>query len=786
MTSFLDETPGFGLDNLPFGVFSRDGDGAPLRDARRRDRRGPRRDRGAPARRAGHVRRAGPQRLHGGREGDVGRRPRPPPGPPRGRRRRGSARRRRPARGRARPARRGHDAPPGRNRRLHGLLLVAPARDERRHHVPRAGERAHAQLAPPARRLPRARVERRRERHAGRAARRPDAARRRGAARLRPEPAARHRARARRLRRAGQRARRAGRHRRRRATTSSATCSSTTGPPATSSGGSTSRSGRSWPRASARAISPWVVPAAALDPFRVDGEPQDASAGNPEPLPYLRQAEPRALDVRPRGPARDRGDARRGTARPRPSRARTRSYLYWSPEQQLAHHTVAGCNLRPGDLLASGTISGDTEDSYGSFLEITWRGTKPVELAVGETRRFLEDGDRVVHRAASPRRDGRSRRASATSRGRSGRRAFRGRRRRNSRRMASRKLCTPSGKRLYISRSVCAAAPTSPRSRDSRTALACTLPPLRFCTTPLRLGDFDYEYPRALIGAVPGRAARGRPPDGRRPRERDRRAPPVSDLPTYFGDGDVLVANDTMVFPARLRGEKEKTGARRRGVPAARAQRRAPPLGRRGRPGAQGARRQPPRLRRGPLGRGHRQHDEPRPHAALHLRRHARGALRRHRPHRRDAHPAVPAPPGRAGRPDPLPDASSRASAAPSSRPTAGLHFTPGLLRALAERGAEVATVTLHTGLGSFEPVEVEDLSKHRMDSERYASRRTRPSRVNRALDEPARRPSRPAARRSSAPSSPRSRPTATSRRAAAGPTSSSTRPTSSTSRAAC
>ncbi|MEL6615136.1 MAG: fumarylacetoacetate hydrolase family protein, partial [Bacteroidota bacterium] len=71
-------------------------------------------------------------------------------------------------------------------------------------------------------------------------------------------------------------------------------------------------------------------------------------------------------------------------------------YLYWSPEQQLTHHTVNGCNARPGDLMASGTISGETEDSYGSFLEITWRGTRPLAMPTGEERRFLSDGDRVI------------------------------------------------------------------------------------------------------------------------------------------------------------------------------------------------------------------------------------------------------------------------------------------------------------------------------------------------------------------------------------------------------
>jgi fumarylacetoacetase len=64
--------------------------------------------------------------------------------------------------------------------------------------------------------------------------------------------------------------------------------------------------------------------------------------------------------------------------------------------QQLAHHTVNGCNVRPGDLMASGTISGPTADSYGSLLELTWRGSKPIDLPGGATRTFIQDGDQVV------------------------------------------------------------------------------------------------------------------------------------------------------------------------------------------------------------------------------------------------------------------------------------------------------------------------------------------------------------------------------------------------------
>ena len=151
----------------------------------------------------------------------------------------------------------------------------------------------------------------------------------------------------------------------------------------------------------ATSVSPWVVPYAALAPFRIDGEPQDASAGNPEPLPYLRQTEPRAIDldleVAYETPAlRESGGDAVVVSR---SNAK---YLYWSSEQQLAHHTVNGCNARPGDLMASGTISGEDKGSYGSLLELTWRGTEPLDVA-GEARTFMQDGDAVTLRARAER-----------------------------------------------------------------------------------------------------------------------------------------------------------------------------------------------------------------------------------------------------------------------------------------------------------------------------------------------------------------------------------------------
>lgn len=133
-------------------------------------------------------------------------------------------------------------------------------------------------------------------------------------------------------------------------------------------------------------ISPWVVTLDALAPFRTAGPVQE-----PAPLPYLRSPGDWAFDIRLevflRGPKMD---------GPHRICASNSKYLYWNVCQQLAHHTVNGCNLRPGDLLASGTISGPTSDAYGSMLELSWRGTKPIAFPNGETRAFIEDNDRIT------------------------------------------------------------------------------------------------------------------------------------------------------------------------------------------------------------------------------------------------------------------------------------------------------------------------------------------------------------------------------------------------------
>ena len=140
----------------------------------------------------------------------------------------------------------------------------------------------------------------------------------------------------------------------------------------------------------ATTVSPWVVPMAALEPFRCAGPEQ-----NPAPLPYLRTSAPAAYDLHLEAAIRT-SAMQATTAAPHVVCHTNTRYLYWSVPQQLAHHTVNGCNLRPGDLLASGTISGPAEDSYGSLLELAWRGEHPLILPGGETRAFLEDGDVVT------------------------------------------------------------------------------------------------------------------------------------------------------------------------------------------------------------------------------------------------------------------------------------------------------------------------------------------------------------------------------------------------------
>jgi fumarylacetoacetase len=149
----------------------------------------------------------------------------------------------------------------------------------------------------------------------------------------------------------------------------------------------------------ATTVSPWVVTLEALAPFRTrSGE---RSPGDPRPLPYLDDDTDRAsgsfeieLEV-----ALSSARMREGGIAPQVLGATRLGHLYWSLFQMVAHHTVNGCNLRPGDLIATGTVSGPERHELGSLLEVSRNGAQPFELPSAESRTFLEDGDEVVMRA---------------------------------------------------------------------------------------------------------------------------------------------------------------------------------------------------------------------------------------------------------------------------------------------------------------------------------------------------------------------------------------------------
>jgi len=135
----------------------------------------------------------------------------------------------------------------------------------------------------------------------------------------------------------------------------------------------------------ASTISPWVVTMDALEPFKVSGPTQE-----PEVLPYLKYTGDQNYNIdlevfiEPEG--------KTGTCVSKSNY----KYMYWNMAQQLAHHSINGCNLKVGDMMASGTISGKDEKSYGSMLEISWSGKNPITLEDGSTRTFIEDGDTVI------------------------------------------------------------------------------------------------------------------------------------------------------------------------------------------------------------------------------------------------------------------------------------------------------------------------------------------------------------------------------------------------------
>lgn len=147
----------------------------------------------------------------------------------------------------------------------------------------------------------------------------------------------------------------------------------------------------------ATTISPWVVTLEALAPFR---SPWSRPSADPQPLPYLEGAEIRsagAIDLALAVWLETAAMRARGVPAQRLSRSNFRD-SYWSIAQMVAHHTVNGCNLRPGDLFGSGTQSGAGSGEAGSLLELTAGGRQPLELTGGETRTFLADGDRVILR----------------------------------------------------------------------------------------------------------------------------------------------------------------------------------------------------------------------------------------------------------------------------------------------------------------------------------------------------------------------------------------------------
>jgi fumarylacetoacetase len=129
-------------------------------------------------------------------------------------------------------------------------------------------------------------------------------------------------------------------------------------------------------------ISPWIVTMDALEPFRVKGYKQE-----PEVLPYLKCDKDANFDIKLEVAIQA------GSGKPHTICKSNYKYMYWNMCQQLAHQTVNGCNINVGDMYASGTISGPESSEYGSMLELSWRGTKPIAMPDGSERKFLQDGD---------------------------------------------------------------------------------------------------------------------------------------------------------------------------------------------------------------------------------------------------------------------------------------------------------------------------------------------------------------------------------------------------------
>ena len=137
----------------------------------------------------------------------------------------------------------------------------------------------------------------------------------------------------------------------------------------------------------ASSISPWIVTLDALEPYRTAGPKQE-----PTPLPYLQYEGNKSFDINLEV------DLTPDGGEPQTITKSNFKYMYWTMAQQLAHHTVNGCNVNSGDMMGSGTISGPTPDAYGSMLELTWRGEKPIAMNDGTERKFIQDGDTVTLR----------------------------------------------------------------------------------------------------------------------------------------------------------------------------------------------------------------------------------------------------------------------------------------------------------------------------------------------------------------------------------------------------
>ena len=135
----------------------------------------------------------------------------------------------------------------------------------------------------------------------------------------------------------------------------------------------------------ASSISPWIVTMDALEPFRVPGPKQ-----NPSPLPYLQQKGKHSFDINLEVAIQPEN------TEPTVVSNSNFKYMYWTMNQQLAHHTSNGCRVNSGDMMGSGTISGPTPDSYGSMLELTWGGKNPTTLNDGTERKFINDNDTVI------------------------------------------------------------------------------------------------------------------------------------------------------------------------------------------------------------------------------------------------------------------------------------------------------------------------------------------------------------------------------------------------------